>query len=56
MPDDPATKQDILDLKTELKLWFMEREVSTIRWLVTTQLAYVVLTIGSVYFLLQHLR
>ena len=52
MGNDPATKQDIQDLKQ----WMLEREIASIRWFVSTQLAYVVITLGAVYFMLQHLR
>jgi hypothetical protein len=64
---DPATKQDLesteerLDrkiesAKNELKSWMLDREVASIRWLVRTQLACVVLVIGAVYFIVQHVR
>ena len=64
---DPATKEDLestekrLDrkiesVKNELKIWLLDREVASIRWLVGTQLAYVVLVIGAVYFIVQHVR
>ena len=53
---DPATKQDLTDLKNELKQWMLEREVASIRWFVTTQLTYAVLTIGAMYFMIQRLH
>jgi hypothetical protein len=52
---EQATKQDI----TELKQWILEREVTTIRWslalLVGTQITYFIVTLGAMYFMLQHL-
>ena len=60
---DPATKQDLesferrLEKKLdELKTWLLDREVASIRWFVGTQLAYVALVIGAVYFIVQHVR
>lgn len=47
---DPATKDDL----NELKRWMLEREVQSIRWFVGTQLAYVVITLGAMYFMLAH--
>jgi hypothetical protein len=47
---DPATKDDL----NELKRWMLEREVQSIRWFVGTQLAYVVITLGAMYFMLSH--
>lgn len=46
---EPATKADLNDLK----MWMLEREVTAIRWFVGTQLAYVVITLGAMYFMLQ---
>jgi hypothetical protein len=40
----------------ELKSWLLDREVASIRWFVGTLLAYVVLVIGAVYFIVQHVR
>jgi len=60
---DPATKDDLesferrLEKKLdELKSWLLDREVGSIRWFVGTQLAYVVMVIGAVYFIVQHVR
>lgn len=53
---NPATKQDLDDLKQELKQWMLEREVAAIRWFVGTQIAYVVITLGAMYFMLQRLH
>jgi hypothetical protein len=51
---EPATRQDI----SELKQWILEREVATIRWslalLVGTQVTFFVVTLGAMYFMLQH--
>jgi hypothetical protein len=58
---EPATKQDVeaaerrLEKKIdELKAWMLDREVASIRWFVGTQLAYVVIVIGAVYFIVGH--
>lgn len=58
---EQATKQDIegaerrLEKKIdELKAWMLDREVASIRWFVGTQLAYVVIVIGAVYFIVGH--
>ena len=47
-------EQSLNDLKQELKQWMLEREVASIRWFVGTQLAYVVITLGAMYFMVQH--
>jgi hypothetical protein len=52
---DPATKQDLQDAVSALKQWMLEREVQSIRWFVGTQLAYVVITLGAMYFMLAKL-
>jgi hypothetical protein len=62
-----ATKQDLdraiesaerrLEKKLdELKAWMLDREVASIRWFVGTQLAYVVIVIGAVYFIVGHVK
>jgi hypothetical protein len=55
---DPATKQDLEDAERRLetkidqiKLWMLDREVAAIRWFVGTQLAYVVILVGAMYFI-----
>lgn len=53
---DPATKQDLLDVRNELKQWMLEREVASIRWFVGTQVAYFVITLGAMYFIAQHIK
>jgi hypothetical protein len=53
---DPITKQDLKDVTTELKQWMLEREVASIRWFVGTQMAYVVITLGAMYFMLQRIH
>ena len=63
---EPATKQDLdralesaerrLEKKLdELKAWMLDREVASIRWFVGSQLAYVVITLGAMYFMLAKL-
>jgi hypothetical protein len=52
---DPATKDDLKNLERDMKQWMLEREVASIRWFVGTQLAYVVITLGAMYFMLQRL-
>lgn len=53
---EPATKQDI----DGLKVWILEREVTAVRWYVSiflsTQLAYVVIMLSAMYFMLQHVH
>jgi hypothetical protein len=64
---EPATKQDLehaiesaerqLEKKLdELKAWMLDREVASIRWFVGTQLAYVVILVGAMYFIVGHVR
>ena len=60
---DPATKDDLENVERrlekkldELKSCLLDREVASIRWFVGTQLACVVLVIGAVYFIVQHVR
>jgi hypothetical protein len=60
---DPATKDDLKSFERrlekkleELKSCLLDREVASIRWFVGTQLACVVLVIGAVYFIVQHVR
>lgn len=47
---EPATREDI----KELKQWFLEREVTAIRWMVGTQIAYFAITLSAVWFLVSH--
>lgn len=55
--DDLASVERRLEKKLdELKSWLLDREVVSIRWFVGTQLAYVVMVIGAVYFIVQHVR
>jgi hypothetical protein len=49
---ESATKQDI----NELKQWILEREIQTIRWFVGTQITYFIITLGAMYFMLQHIH
>jgi hypothetical protein len=60
---EPATKQDIDSAErrlekalADLKSWMLDREVASIRWFVGTQLAYVVIVIGAVYFIVGHVK
>jgi hypothetical protein len=60
---DPATKDDLENVERrlekkldELKSWLLHREIVSIRWFVGTLFAYVVLVIGAVYFIVQHVR
>jgi hypothetical protein len=64
---DPATKNDLDQLEQRieqridtniagLRQWMVEREVQSIRWFVGTQIAYVVVTLGAMYFMLQRLH
>ena len=50
-----ATKDDIRDLKQ----FILEREVTALRWMVTTflgaQIAYFAITLTAVWFMLSHL-
>ena len=52
----PATKADLDTLREQLKLYIVEREVTTIRWFVGTfagiQIAYFAITLTAVWFLL----
>jgi hypothetical protein len=54
--NEPATKQDLIDLERDLKQFILEREVNAIRWFVGTfvgiQIAYFSITLAAVYFLL----
>ena len=61
MSSDPATKEDVeqaerrLEKKLdELKAWMLDREVASIRWFVGTQVTYFIITLGAMYFMLQH--
>ena len=64
---DPATKDDLDHLEQRLeqridtnlaglRQLMVEREVQSIRWFVGTQIAYVVVTLGAMYFMLQRLH
>jgi hypothetical protein len=59
---EPATKHDVEGAERrlekridELKAWMLDREVASIRWFVGTQLAYVVITLTAMYFMLAKL-
>jgi len=55
---EPATKADLETFKQELKGWMLEREITTLRWMVATflgaQIAYFAITLSAVWFLLTH--
>jgi hypothetical protein len=60
---EPATKQDLESAErrlektiSELKAWMLDREVASIRWFVGTQLAYVVILVGAMYFIVGHVK
>jgi hypothetical protein len=56
----PATKGDIREAAQEIREFILKREVSSIRWFVSTfigaQIAYFAITLGAVYFMLSHLQ
>lgn len=47
---EPATKQDLKDAISELKLYVWERESAAIKWVMGIQLTYFALVLGVVYF------
>ena len=63
----PLTKRDLRealekglsDLKTDLKSYILEREISAVRWFLAVQLAVLTafsgLILGGVYFIVAHL-
>jgi hypothetical protein len=60
--NEPITKQDLAnslkDLERDLKAFILEREVSSIRWLISIfgalQVTYFFGTMAMVYFLISH--
>lgn len=60
MNEQAATKQDLKDLERDLKQFILEREVSSIRWLISIfgalQVTYFFGTLAMVYFLITHLQ
>jgi hypothetical protein len=60
--NEPITKQDLAnalkDLERDLKAFILEREVSSIRWLISIfgalQVTYFFGTLAMVYFLISH--
>jgi len=52
--NEPVTKADLDSFKQELKTWILEREVSAVRWIVGTQIAYFAITLIAVWFLITH--
>jgi hypothetical protein len=59
MNDNPATKQDLLDLERDLKAFILDREIKSIRWFIgvfgALQVTYFFGTLAMVYFLITHL-
>jgi len=55
---EPITKADLDSFKEEFKTWMLEREILTLRWMVTTflgaQIAYFAITLIAVWFLITH--
>lgn len=49
---DPATKQDLLDLK----LYIVERESTWLKWVVGFQLTYFAATLAAMFFIVEHVR
>jgi hypothetical protein len=54
--NDPATKQDLKDAITELKLYVEKNENSWLRWLVGIQLTYFAITLAAVFFITEHIK
>lgn len=57
---EPITKDDLKDFATkqdinELKLYIVDRETSWLKWVVGFQLTYFAITLGAMYFMLQHI-
>ena len=49
---EPATKQDLLDLK----LYIVERESNWLKWVVGFQLTYFAATLAAMFFIVEHVR
>jgi hypothetical protein len=47
--DAPATRADLREAITDLKVYLAERETRAMRWFVTTQVAYLLGTAASVW-------
>jgi hypothetical protein len=52
---EPATRQDIKDAISELKLFVVDRENSWIKWILGIQITYFVITI-TVAFVAAHIK
>ena len=50
--NEPATKQDLLDLERRLENFILNRELKSLRWSVGIQIAYFSITLATMYFLL----
>jgi hypothetical protein len=50
--NEPATKDDVKEAVRDLRLFILDREVKSIRWMVGTQIAYFAITLSAVYFLI----
>ena len=51
---EPATKEDLQDLKRDLENFILERELKSLRWTVGIQIAYFSITLAAVYFLIHY--
>jgi len=51
MSDQPATKDDILQLKN----FILEREIVAMRWVLGIQITYFGITLAAVWFMINHL-
>lgn len=49
---EPATKEDLQDLKRDLENFILNRELQSLRWGVGIQIAYFSITLAAMYFLL----
>ena len=49
-PSDPATKQDIKDAISELKVFVVERENGWLKWVLGIQITYFIITITVAHF------
>ena len=54
--NEAATKQDLKDAISELKIYIVERENNWLKWIVGFQLSYFAVVIGVVYFAVAHIR
>jgi hypothetical protein len=52
--NEPATKEDLQDLKRDLENFILNRELKSLRWSVGIQIAYFSITLAAVYFLIHY--